>query len=159
MGKSARERLDAFRGDLTRELRDHASVTLEAVRGWRIVDVEPHERGNRSLTWFESATDGPGSLVLQLGDLGGRWELDVTHEDVQFLEDVAGSVIAGRAEETFGPGRSCMTVTLHDGEVVRQEGGGLLSLMPAPGWRRRGRTVTYAPCAPPAKSSEKPRTS
>lgn len=147
MEQSVRERLDVFRRDLTRELGDHAVVCLREFPGGRVVDIEPHRQESRSVTWLEFAEEGTGSLVLQLGDLGGRWELDVTHEDVQFLEDMVRSVVAGRASETFGPGRSTVCVTLADGEVVGSTGGGLLAMLPVPGWYRRGRTVSYAPYA------------
>ncbi len=58
----------------------------------------------------------------------------------QFFDDVVAAVVTGRVVETFAAGRSAVALTLANGDVVRNVGygGGLISLIPLPGWRRWG---------------------
>jgi hypothetical protein len=81
------------------------------------------------------------------GHEGGWWELGRMDYDVDFIEDVVRSVIAGRAGETFAPRRSRVDVTLGDGTVVHETGrDGCLSVLgPLVGWTRWGRQVRYLP--------------
>ena len=118
---------------------------VEVRRGERLpeVSIEPTREGACWVSWIELRDE----VVLQVSD-GGRWELERTMEDVELLERIVESVAAGRAVEVFGPARSSVTVTLHDGSTetsgVRQ---GLKGCLPAPGWPRWGRKVQYLPYA------------
>jgi hypothetical protein len=90
-----------------------------------------------------------GDVVFQAGRHGGRWELEPTAADLQFLDDVVAAVVAGRVVETFGAKRSAVAFTLADGNVAREVGYevGLAALIPLPGWRRWGRRIQYEPYA------------
>ncbi len=86
------------------------------------------------------------SLQIEAGHVGGRWELDRTMEDVDFIEQVVRAVAAGRVVEVFGPGRSRVEVTFPDGTQAVETGGvSPRGCLPSPGWVRRGRRVNYAP--------------
>jgi hypothetical protein len=86
------------------------------------------------------------SLQIEAGHVGGRWELDRTMEDVDFIEQVVRAVAAGRVVEVFGPGRSRVEVTFPDGTQAVETGGvSPRGCRPSPGWVRRGRRVNYAP--------------
>lgn len=75
---------------------------------------------------------------------GGRWELDRTGEDVNFVEEVVLGVVEGRVAETFGPGRSRVEVLLSSGETAIETGATApAGCLPLPGWVRRGRRVQY----------------
>ncbi|WP_222272889.1 hypothetical protein [Modestobacter marinus] len=82
---------------------------------------------------------------------GGRWELERTSEDVELVEAVVRAAIAGKVAETSAPARSCVEVTLEDGQVISETGyeGCLTGLLPLPGWRRWGKVVHFAPYASP----------
>lgn len=139
-------RLDAFALEVARECEGHATINRGELSGIRFLDVEPTSTRALRFSWIEYGGDGDGALQLQAGHHGGRWELEATMEDVQFIEDVARAVIAGHVVETFGPKRSLVEVTLLNGEVVRETGyDAVRGLIPMPGWRRRGRRVVYAP--------------
>jgi hypothetical protein len=98
--------------------------------------------GGLAVCWFDTGSE---LQVETLGGPGGRWELARTEVDAEFLEDVVRSVVAGRVEEVFGgSGRSRVLVTLTDGSTATETGyTGLRSLLPRPGWPRRGRRVKY----------------
>ncbi len=93
-------------------------------------------------------------IVLQAGRLnrGGRWELERKLEDVEFIEAVVRAAIAGRVVETSAPARSCVEVTLENGQVVHETGyeGCLSGLIPLPGWRRWGQVIHFEPYDSPS---------
>ena len=86
-------------------------------------------------------------LVVQVGQAGGRFELDWTAEDIAVASELVRSVIAGRVTERFGRSRSRVAVTTADGLEYAETGvdGCLSALVPSPGWQRRGRLRAYAP--------------
>ncbi|TFV53405.1 hypothetical protein [Blastococcus sp. TF02A-35] len=107
---------------------------------WEIRPANP-----RSLVvhWLEWG----GEIILQAGgyDLGGRWELERTPGNVEFIEAVVRAVAAGRAVETKAVARSRVEVVLADGTVAQDTGyeGCASVLLPLPGWTRWGRTTRY----------------
>lgn len=109
---------------------------------WHLVPLNPK---SLQVTWMEWG-DG---LILHAARENPRWELGRTAQDVQFIEDVALAVIAGRVTETVAPARSRVDITLADGRVVHQTGlvGCLLPFLPLPGWRRWGQVTHYEPYA------------
>lgn len=109
---------------------------------WEVRPLNP-----RSLVvhWLELGDE----INLQAGgyDRGGRWELERTPENVEFIEAVVRAVAAGRAVETTALARSRVEVVLADGKVVQETGyeGCASILLPLPGWPRWGRTTRYEP--------------
>lgn len=84
--------------------------------------------------------------VETLGGDGGRWELDRTDEDVDFIVGVVDAAIAGRIVETFARGRSRVTVTFEDGSTDTETGASApLGCLPLPLWTRWGEHRRYAP--------------
>ena len=106
--------------------------------------IEPARPGALAVSWVLM---GGQEIILNAGHVGGRWELLREPQDLAFLRDVVFSVAAGRARETFGPGRSQAEVTLGDGSVVVHTGYEVppVGCLPVPLWRRQGRRVAYAP--------------
>lgn len=136
------QRLDRLAGDLAVAWPDdvevHRGATLD-------VELRPRRAATLPLCWFD---DGESLQVETLGGPGGRWELDRTEADAVFLEDLVRSVVAGRVVEVFGGrDRSRVVITLSDGSTATETGyaAGPRSLVPRPGWRRRGKRVQYAP--------------
>ncbi len=116
-------------------------MTLEtgAVGPYLSVWLEPRRTDALGIGWLQSDSD----VLLSAGS-GGRWELEPTEQDIDLLEDLVRSVVAGRVTEAKDRRRSRVEVTLADGTVepstVYDGVGGLL---PQRGWlavRRR-----YAP--------------
>jgi hypothetical protein len=138
-------RLAGLEGLLRDELGDRATVHRQLLDGGRIsaLEITPTNPDSLRLTWLKMVNE----LMFQAGHNGGRWELDRTQADVAFIESLARSVIAGRAVETYGPGRSHVAVTLADGSVKSETGydGCLPALIPLPGWKHWGRKVHYEP--------------
>jgi hypothetical protein len=137
-------RLDTFAGFLGADLADDVAVERELLSDGRMsmVSITPERSGALGVCWFVMDRD---EVILKAGPDGGRWELALTPENVDFLEDVTRSVIAGRAVEVFAWRRSRAEITLSDGHVARESGGvGFLSLVPLPFWPRWGRRVQYA---------------
>jgi hypothetical protein len=92
--------------------------------------VRPRRSDALAVTWLDVGEE----LQIQAGHGGGPWELGRNPEDVDFLEDVARSVIAGRVVEVFGPNRSRVEVTLADGTQAVETGyNGLRACLPKPG--------------------------
>ncbi|SDZ39634.1 hypothetical protein SAMN05444365_1135 [Micromonospora pattaloongensis] len=119
-----------------------ATVKVDGVEGGISVSVTPRNPDARAFGW----TDFSDELILEVGDYGGRWELEAGPEDVALLEDIVRSVIAGRVREVFAPGRSSVSVTLADASVETEIGGrGPTGCLPLPFWRRWSRSVQYAP--------------
>jgi hypothetical protein len=67
-------------------------VTITEISSGFSVDVMPRRAGARSVSWG----DFGGEIVVQVGEFGGRWEMGGDDEDLDFLEDMVRSVIAGR---------------------------------------------------------------
>jgi hypothetical protein len=107
--------------------------------GYRIAPHNP-----RALKLWISTEPG---LIIEAGHNGGHWELDYDNEnDLLFAWMVMSAVVAGRVQERFGRGRSRVTITLEDGSTRSETGfDGLISLLPQPGWKSRGRLVQYEP--------------
>lgn len=124
------------------EFRDTSGI------GWDLVPVNPRSAPVSWMLWGDE-------LLLQAGRLyrGGRWELDRSVEDVNFVERVVRAAIAGRVTETSALARSRVEVTLDDGHVVHETGyeGCQAVLVPLPGWRRWGRVTRYEPYALPSR--------
>lgn len=112
-----------------------------AADGWT-VRVTPHRPGARQIDW----TDFGVEIIVQVGEIGGRWELGGDPDDLEFLEDLVMSVIAGRVTEVFAYRRSRVTVTLRDGSVETETGyDGLTACLPLPLWPRWSPTRQYLP--------------
>lgn len=80
------------------------------------------------------------------GGLGGRWELECSHADVDMLEAIVRSIVDGRVREVRAPGRSCVTVSLGDGRDLRETGGvAPTGCLPMPFWKRWGHRIDYQP--------------
>lgn len=132
----ADEVLDRFGSSVTvrsEEVTDRISTT----------SIEPARPGALSVSWVLM---GDQEIVLNAGRVGGHWEVLQEPQNLTFVRDLIFSVAAGRVMEIFGPGRSQVEVTLADAAVVTSTGyQGAVGSLPAPGWRRRGRRVTYQP--------------
>ncbi len=81
--------------------------------------------------------------------LGRRWELGTTQQDLDMLEGIVRSVVAGRVEEVHAPGRSHVTVTLADGSRSSETGYESCLPLPLPFWRRWSRRTIYSAYLPP----------
>lgn len=126
--------------ELAAELGDAATVDIEAFADGISVTMKPVDPAARSIWWVDFA----GNVVLQAGEQGGRWELDLPM-DLEFMGDLARSVIAGRVVEVFARGRSRVTVTLADGSSETETGyDGCAGCLPLPFWRHWSRAVHYA---------------
>ncbi|MBF9131271.1 hypothetical protein I0C86_20230 [Plantactinospora sp. S1510] len=127
---------------LAYELAGTAEVEIERLRWGVGVTVTPTNPDARGFAWSEFAEE----IVLQVGEYGGRWELRPVREDLDFLGNVARSVVAGRVREVFARGRSLVEVAMPDGSVEAETGyEGLSGCLPLPLWRRWSRSVQYAP--------------
>lgn len=86
-------------------------------------------------------------IVIELGRIGGRWELGYDSGDLACAKELLGAAVAGRVTETAALGRSKVDVTLTDGTHVTETGydGCLTILIPLPGWTTWGRTTQYEP--------------
>jgi hypothetical protein len=131
-----------FARQLAKELAEAATVEITSIEGGISVDVTPRTPASRAFGW----SDFSDEIIVQVGDYGGRWELEAHPEDIALLEDIARSVIAGRVREVFAPGRSSVSVTLADGSIETETGAEApRGCLPLPFWRRWSRTVQYAP--------------
>lgn len=136
---------------LSAELVDAATVERTDFRdssgiGW---DLEPVNPRSAPVSWMLFGDE----ILLQAGRLyrGGRWELDRSLEDVEFVERVVRAAVAGRVTETSALARSRVEVTFEDGHMVHETGyeGCRAVLVPLPGWRRWGRVTHYEPYVRP----------
>ncbi|OII22949.1 hypothetical protein [Frigoribacterium sp. MCBA15_019] len=86
-------------------------------------------------------------IVIELGRIGGRWELGYDSGDLALAKALLGAAAAGNVIETTALGRSKVDVTLTDGTIVTETGydGCLTILIPLPGWKTWGRTTRYEP--------------
>lgn len=104
--------------------------------------VTPHNPASRT---FSIAVEQ--FLHVEVGDLGGHFELDYTEADIALAKRIIEAVIAGRISETRAFGRSRVDVTLADGTSTHETGyaGCLPALIPLPFWHRWGRRTSYEP--------------
>lgn len=132
------DEIDAVLAEMESDLGPIAEITREAQGpGFVTLSVAPRNPKARPI-WLCYADD---EIIIEAGSPGGRWELQRTPEDVAFLIDLVQSITAGRVREILGPKRSRLEVTLADGTTVAETG--YRSVVPRPGWRRRGPTVEY----------------
>lgn len=137
-GNESQDHIEAALADIESGLGAIAEITREAqAPGCVTLSVAPRNPNARPI-WLCFIGD---EIIIEAGSHGGRWELQRTREDVAFLGDLVESITAGRVRETFGPKRSRVEVTLSDGTTVAETG--YTSVIPRPGWRRRGTTVDY----------------
>lgn len=124
------------------ELDGVAEIEIGRTGSGLAVQVTPHRSGARPIEW----TDFGDEIVVQVGDIGGRWELSAEAADLAFMQDLVMSVIAGRVSEVFAYRRSRVTVTLPDGSAEVETGyDGLTACLPLPLWPRWSRTTRYLP--------------
>jgi hypothetical protein len=127
---------------LEAELSGVAETRISRTDAGMTVHVTPHRAGARPIVW----SDFGDEIILEAGDIGGRWELSGDAGDLAFLRDLVMSVIAGRVTEVFAYRRSRVTVTLEDGSAESETGyDGLTAWLPLPLWPRWSRTVRYLP--------------
>lgn len=127
---------------LAADLAGTADVEIGDLGPGSSITVTPHRAGACSIAWL----DFPDEIVLQVGEIGGRWELGTAAGDLTFLEDLVTSVIAGRVTEVFAYRRTRVTVTMPDGSTETETGyDGLAACLPLPLWPRWARTVHYRP--------------
>lgn len=141
------EALDDLEAHARRLVGSSASVKRDVVAEGRIsvLAIRPGNPGAREIDVI-----GEQSLVVQVGDGSGRWELAYSVEDLRLARRLIESVVAGRVVERSAVARSRVSVVLADGREVSQSGyDGLLGLLPLPGWRRWGRTTRYQPYGAP----------
>lgn len=132
------DEIAAVLAGLEAELASIADVERKTLSpGMVRVEVSPRNPGALPITW----TFVGDEIIVEAGRHGGRWEFGRTQSDVGFMTSLVQSVVAGRVRETFGPKRSRVEVTLEDGTTVMETG--YVSVVPRPGWRRRGQTVVY----------------
>ena len=136
-------RLWAFADQLEKELGPYAVVERDD-SDWRAgASIRPIRSDACGIEWVEFGNE---VVLSTAGGLGGRWELDRTAADLDFLEDVVRSVIAGRVVEVSAGDRSRVEVTLADGTSAVETGSvGIRSVLPNPGWRKWGHRADYAP--------------
>ena len=136
-------RLWTFAKDLEQSLGDAAQVEHDDAEWYSGCIIRPSRGDALGIQWVEFGSE---VVLATTGGLGGRWELGRTDADMEFLENVVHSVIAGRVVEVSAVDRSRVEVTLPDGTVAVEVGSsGCRSLLPKPGWQRRGRRTEYAP--------------
>lgn len=131
--------------DLALELADAAEVKRESHDGLRghCVTISPR-RGDALGIWW---ADLDAEVILETtGGSGGRWELDRSLADFEFLESIVRSVVAGRVSGVGVPGRSRVTVILDDGtSLTSGRAEAPVGCLPLPFWTRWGHKVRYAP--------------
>lgn len=137
-------RLASFAAELERSLGDVASVERSTgVLGHAEVRMTPARPDALGVIWLEGVDE---VIVETLSGPGGRWELGTANEDIELVEGIVRSIIAGRVSEVFGPGRSRVTVTLADGTSHSELGlTAPAGCLPLPFWTRWGRRVHYTP--------------
>jgi hypothetical protein len=126
------------------EAGDAATVELTELDGVEIpiLEVTPARTDARAISIVAEQR-----LVVQVGQVGGKFELDWTTEHIAVASELVRSVVAGRGTERFGRSRSHVAVTTANGLEYAETGidGCLSALVPNPGWQRHGRLRAYAP--------------
>ena len=103
--------------------------------------IEPVNPRSRSVSIL-----GEQWLIVQLGEQGGRWELNYEESDIAVAKALIAAAHAGRVIERVAFARSKVTATLDDGEEFCEIGHeGCSGLLPLPGWTRWGREIVYEP--------------
>lgn len=141
---SASARLARLAAQIEEALGDSVNVERSnPIERTSLVKITPARDDALGVGWFEGLEQ---VIAWTDGGLGGRWELSTTEADLDLLEAIIQSVIAGRVSEVLGPGRSRVKVTLSDGRTLSETGhsapGGCV---PLPFWTKWGRKVRYAP--------------
>ena len=124
------------------ELDGAAETEISRTGSGLTVRVTPYRTAARAIEW----TDFGDEIIVQVGDIGGRWELSAEAADLAFMQDLVMSVVAGRVSEVFAYRRSRVTVTFPDGSAEAETGyDGLTACLPLPLWPRWSRTTRYLP--------------
>ena len=110
-----------------------------------MLTVEPLRSGARRFDVIQLGEE----LVVQIGEIGGRWELSTDADGLEFALLLLDACISGRVHERFAPRRSAVTVRLKNGETFTETGLEPPHLYPIPGWRHLGRRVAYEPYVDP----------
>ncbi|MGW0230717.1 hypothetical protein ACWDWO_20580 [Actinopolymorpha singaporensis] len=141
-------RLRSFADELERELGHTCKVrrqweSFEEGAGGLVTKLIPSRTDALAVTWIDFGS----GLQMEAGlGPGGFWELDERDDQaVEFIQSTVRAITAGRVSEVFGKSRSRVEVTYEDGSTDHETGYGICGILPQPGWRRRGRKVTYAP--------------
>jgi hypothetical protein len=137
-------RLLRFAERLERALDDEVSVERSnPTDRASLVQFTPANRDALGVGWFE----GVGQVtVWTAGGPGGQWELSASDEDLDLVEDIVLSVVAGRAMKVAGPGRSRVTLTLSSGRELPARGASPpAGCVPLPFWTKWGRKTRYGP--------------
>lgn len=143
------------RDDRQAVLRELAAFAKECAGDAAQIELSSHHESALDFLEITPTRDGARAiaiiaeqwLVVQVGDIGGRFELDWSPGDVATAKEIIAGVIDGRVTERFGRNRSVVVVSVPNGEEHAEVGveGCLAALIPQPGWRRWGRLRTYAP--------------
>ncbi len=125
---------------------DSATVTREDPGSdvpWTLLllKVRPVNPGARSFDVVQFGDE----LIVQMGEVGGQWELAGDEEGLDLALQLLESCVAGRVHERLAPGRSAVTVRLANGETFTESGYEFPHFYPIPGWRHLGRRVAYEP--------------
>lgn len=89
--RAGSRRLAIFTDELRETLGSAATIETGRVGPYSAVSLEPRRTDALGISWLHSDDE----VVLSVGS-GGRWELEPTEQDVQYLEDIVLSVVAGR---------------------------------------------------------------
>ncbi|MGB3053392.1 MAG: hypothetical protein WBB52_00955 [Acidimicrobiales bacterium] len=139
---SAAESLTALADELEHSLGDAVTIDRWAVPGDGVT-LTPTRNTALAVGWMDF---GDEVYLETLGGPGGRWELRRSRQDIEWLESIVRSVIAGRVTEVFGPSRSQVTVTTEDGKRYSERGAVAGDgCIPLPFWTRWGQKVKYTP--------------
>lgn len=134
--------LDAFEDGLRAELDGLAEVErTQWSPALAVVDVEPFNPRGAPVSWIDTG-DG---LVLTVGfGNHARWELDLSQDDLEFLESVVRAAVDGRVSSALSKHQDAVEIVHQDGSVQSTSGG---DFWPSLLWwhRRRTRHVQYVP--------------
>ena len=125
---------------------DSATVTREdpgsdVAPTLSMLRVTPRRAGARAFDVVQLGDE----LIVQIGQIGGRWELTADADGLAFALRLLDACVAGRVHERLAPGRSAVTVHLDGGETLTETGYEPPHLYPIPGWKHLGRRVAYEP--------------
>jgi|GEM_PF-1784120 len=127
-----------------------ASVEVESLCDGRMGACEILPRNPRARAISVTAEQW---LIVEVGDPGGRFELDYSPQNVERAKRIIEAAVAGRVTERSAFGRSRVTLTMEDRERVSETGysGCAALLVPLPGWTRWGELKTFEPYDAPAQ--------